>query len=150
MIGLYGLIALCFLPTLFLFYIMFDTSIQALSILHLESTVLYLGFFIISILIFLFSIFLIPSIFYFSKDLDTLLVLPLPPQTILAGKFTTCILYEYAFTIIVSIPLLSAYVSNLHPGIFFYLMALVVLLLLPIYPLVLSSNDANDAFCSFF
>lgn len=90
-------------------------------------------------LIFLFSIFLIPSIFYFSKDLDTLLVLPLPPQTILAGKFTTCILYEYAFTIIVSIPLLSAYVSNLHPGIFFYLMALVVLLLLPIYPLVLSS-----------
>ena len=107
--------------------------------LHLESTVLYLGFFIISILIFLFSIFLIPSIFYFSKDLDTLLVLPLPPQTILAGKFTTCILYEYAFTIIVSIPLLSAYVSNLHPGIFFYLMALVVLLLLPIYPLVLSS-----------
>ena len=35
MIGLYGLIALCFLPTLFLFYIMFDTSIQALSILHL-------------------------------------------------------------------------------------------------------------------
>ena len=139
MMGLYGLIALCFLPTLFLFYIMFDTSIQALSILHLESTVLYLGFFIISILIFLFSIFLIPSIFYFSKDLDTLLVLPLPPQTILAGKFTTCILYEYAFTIIVSIPLLSAYVSNLHPGIFFYLMALVVLLLLPIYPLVLSS-----------
>ena len=44
MMGLYGLIALCFLPTLFLFYIMFDTSIQALSILHLESTVLYLGF----------------------------------------------------------------------------------------------------------
>lgn len=139
MMGLYGLIALCFLPTLFLFYIMFDTSIQALSILHLESTVLYLGFFIISILIFLFSIFLIPSIFYFSKDLDTLLVLPLPPQTILAGKFTTCILYEYAFTIIVSIPLLSAYVSNLHPGIFFYLIALVILVLLPIYPLVLSS-----------
>lgn len=139
MIGLYGLIALCFLPTLFLFYMMFDTSIQALSILHLESTVLYLGFFIISILIFLFSIFLIPSIFYFSKDLDTLLILPLPPQTILAGKFTTCILYEYAFTIIVSIPLLSAYVSNLHPSIFFYLIALVILVLLPIYPLVLSS-----------
>ena len=89
--------------------------------------------------LFLFSIFLIPSIFYFSKDLDTLLILPLPPQTILAGKFTTCILYEYAFTIIVSIPLLSAYVSNLHPSIFFYLIALVILVLLPIYPLVLSS-----------
>ena len=70
MIGLYGLIALCFLPTLFLFYIMFDTSIQALSILHLESTVLYLGFFIISILIFLFSIFLISIVLFFTVIYD--------------------------------------------------------------------------------
>lgn len=138
-ISIYLLLALCFLPTLYLFYMMFDTSIQSLSILHLEGMVLYFGFFLISFLIFIFSIFLIPSIFYFSKDLDSLLVLPLPPQTILAGKFSVCVLYEYAFTIIVSVPLVAAYISNMHPNIVFYLMYILVLFLLPIYPLVLSS-----------
>ena len=76
----------------------------------------------------------------------------MPPQTILAGKFTTCILYEYAFTIIVSIPLLSAYVSNLHPSIFFlpdctcYTRATTNL---P-FGIIQCINDADDAFCSFF
>ena len=85
---LYGVLALCMIPLSFTLYMMFDTAIVQLQALQQEGAVLALGFHLSSLVTFLFSIFLIPSIFYFSKDSETLLSLPLPPQTILSAKFS--------------------------------------------------------------
>ena len=136
---IYGVLAVCMIPLGFTLYMMFNTAMAQLQPLHQEGAVLALGFHISSLVTFLFSIFLIPSIFYFSKDSETLLALPLPPQTILSAKFSVCLVYEYAFTLIVCVPLYIAYANNAAIGIPYILLALAIFITLPIYPLVLSS-----------
>ena len=136
---IYGVLAVCMIPLGFTLYMMFNTAMAQLQPLQQEGAVLALGFHISSLVTFLFSIFLIPSIFYFSKDSETLLALPLPPQTILSAKFSVCLVYEYAFTLIVCVPLYIAYANNAAIGIPYILLALVIFITLPIYPLVLSS-----------
>ncbi len=136
---IYGVLAVCMIPLGFTLYMMFNTAMAQLQPLQQEGAVLALGFHISSLVTFLFSIFLIPSIFYFSKDSETLLALPLPPQTILSAKFSVCLVYEYAFTLIVCVPLYIAYANNAAIGIPYILIALAIFITLPIYPLVLSS-----------
>ena len=136
---IYGVLAVCMIPLGFTLYMMFNTAMAQLQPLQQEGAVLALGFHISSLVTFLFSIFLFPSIFYFSKDSETLLALPLPPQTILSAKFSVCLVYEYAFTLIVCVPLYIAYANNAAIGIPYILLALVIFITLPIYPLVLSS-----------
>lgn len=136
---IYGVLAVCMIPLGFTLYMMFNTAMAQLQPLQQEGAILALGFHISSLVTFLFSIFLIPSIFYFSKDSETLLALPLPPQTILSAKFSVCLVYEYAFTLIVCVPLYIAYANNAAIGIPYILLALVIFITLPIYPLVLSS-----------
>ena len=136
---IYGVLAVCMIPLGFTLYMMFNTAMAQLQPLQQEGAVLALGFHISSLVTFLFSIFLIPSIFYFSKDSETLLALPLPPQTILSAKFSVCLVYEYAFTLIVRVPLYIAYANNAAIGIPYILLALAIFITLPIYPLVLSS-----------
>jgi len=89
--------------------------------------------------IFLFAIFLVPSVYYFSKDIETLLALPLNPQTIVASKFTVTVLYEYLTMAFISIPVLAAYIQHMNPSFIFYPIMIVVLLLLPIVPLIFAS-----------
>lgn len=136
---IYGVLAVCMIPLGFTLYMMFNTAMAQLQPLQQEGAVLALGFHISSLVTFLFSIFLIPSIFYFSKDSETLLALPLPPQNILSAKFSVCLVYEYAFTLIVCVPLYIAYANNAAIGIPYILLALAIFITLPIYPLVLSS-----------
>lgn len=136
---IYGVLAVCMIPLGFTLYMMFNTAMAQLQPLQQEGAVLALGFHISSLVTFLFSIFLIPSIFYFSKDSETLLALPLPPQTILSAKFSVCLVYEYTFTLIVCVPLYIAYANNAAIGIPYILLALAIFITLPIYPLVLSS-----------
>lgn len=136
---IYGVLAVCMIPLGFTLYMMFNTAMAQLQPLQQEGAVLALGFHISSLVTFLFSIFLIPSIFYFSKDSETLLALPLPPQTILSAKFSVCLVYEYAFTLIICVPLYIAYANNAAIGIPYILLALAIFITLPIYPLVLSS-----------
>ncbi|MCR0327820.1 ABC transporter permease [[Clostridium] innocuum] len=136
---LYIVLAICMIPLSFTLYMMFDAAMTQLLPLQQEGAVLALGFHISSLVTFLFSIFLIPSIFYFSKDSETLLALPLPPQTILSAKFSVCLVYEYAFTLIVCVPLFLAYANHAQVGIVYILFAILLFMSLPIYPLVLSS-----------
>ena len=126
---IYGVLAVCMIPLGFTLYMMFNTAMAQLQPLQQEGAVLALGFHISSLV----------TIFYFSKDSETLLALPLPPQTILSAKFSVCLVYEYAFTLIVCVPLYIAYANNAAIGIPYILLALVIFITLPIYPLVLSS-----------
>lgn len=138
-IFMYAILAICCFPMVFVFYFMFDGMISTLTSIHQEGAMIGFGFQIANFVTFMFSIFLIPSVFYFSKDSETLLSLPIKPQTILASKFTVCLIYEYIFSLAVAIPLLAAYIHNADVSIIFYLFAIVVVILLPIYPLILSS-----------
>lgn len=136
---LYAILAICFIPTIWLLYSMFDFAISSLMVVHQEGAILAIGFHLSSFVTFIFSIFLIPGIFYFSKDLENLLAYPLKPQIILSSKFTVTLFYEYLFTFFIALPMFAAYLQNIDVSILFYPFAIIILLSLPIYPLVISS-----------
>ncbi len=138
-IFIYGILLICMLPIALLAYQLFYSLMGPLSMIQQEGTILAIGLHVSSLITFIFSIFLLPAIFYFSKDLDTLLVLPLKPETILASKFSVCLFYEYAFAAFVCIPLFAAYGNTFGYSVPFIIFALCIFLTLPIYPLVLSS-----------
>ena len=77
--------------------------------------------------------------FYFSRDIENLLPLPLRPVEILAAKFTVTLLYEYLTEILFLAPILIAFGIKSHGGIFYYFNAAVIFLTLPIAPLVYAS-----------
>lgn len=138
-VALYIFIGIALLPTIFAIYAGLSYTVEMLAPLNQVGTVLALGFHGASIVTFLFSIFLIPSVFYFSKDSDILLALPLKPQTILSSKFMVCLAYEYLFELLILIPLLLAYASHMEVSALFILFSILIIITLPIYPLVLSS-----------
>lgn len=138
-IFLYVILIIACLPMVVLLYFLFSSLFESMAPLHQNGLVFAVGFHLANFITFFFSIFLVPSIFYFSKDIETLLGMPLKPQTILASKFTVTLLYEYVFTLAIIIPMFAAFIQlgNVSfPSIF---SIIVVVLTLPIFPLVLSS-----------
>lgn len=136
---LYVVLALSFLPLVGLLYFVIDQVLPVYAALDQAASILGSMMFLACMLIFIFSIFMIPSIFYFSSDNDILLALPLTPVQIIGSKFTVCLIYEYLFSLGVLLPTYGAYLHFFGFSITFVLPALIVLMLLPIYPLVLST-----------
>ena len=108
---------------------------------QIDQSALMMGvmLFLACILIFIFSLFLIPSIFYFSSDLEILLALPLKSIHIIGAKFTVCVLYEYLFAASILVPTYAAYLHQGNIEWSFLPLGIIVMVLLPIFPLVLST-----------
>lgn len=104
-----------------------------------EGLVLGLGLSAISSVIFFFGIFYIISVFYFSKDIEVLLPLPLKPREILGAKFTITLLFEYITEIMFFLPIMITYGIANNSGFAYYLFMLIIFLLLPVIPLILAS-----------
>lgn len=132
-------LALCFIPSIMLLYQLFKAGFEMTSMLDQTGIIFSAGFQLTALLIFTFSLFLIPSIYYFSKDINTLLALPLSPQTIIASKFSVCLIYEYLFTAAICIPMIIAYMQFVDITAMMIILMLIAFLTLPIYPLILSS-----------
>lgn len=136
---LMGFLALCFIPSIILLYQLFKAGFEMTSMLDQSGIIFSAGFQLTALVIFTFSLFLIPSIYYFSKDINTLLALPISPQTIIASKFSVCLIYEYLFTAAICIPMIIAYAQVGNITIMMIILMLIAFLTLPIYPLILSS-----------
>lgn len=136
---LYAILLLAFVPTAGLVYLLFQGAFTAFKQIDQAGSILALALSVTSLVTFVFSIFIIPSIFYFSKDGEILLSLPLRAETIFASKFTVCLLFEYAFTLFIGVPAFVAYMTTTSIPLTSFIFAIIILLLLPMYPLVLSS-----------
>ena len=136
---LYVFLLACMLPTLGMIAVGFYYGFDMMQMIDQAGYLMNIGFIATSVIIFLFSIFAIPSIYYFSKDIDHLLVLPLKPEVILTSKLTVCIFYEYIFTAAVLIPMYGAYIMQIGFSFLSFIAFVIIFLTLPIYPLVLSS-----------
>lgn len=100
---------------------------------------LQIGIFASAAMIFFFGIFYLISAFYFSKDIDILLPLPLKPSYILGSKLITVMINEYLTLIPMLLPAFVVY--GLFSGIswFFWIKAFIAFLFLPLIPLTLAS-----------
>lgn len=104
-----------------------------------EGLILGIGFSAVSIAIFFFSIFYVMSVLYFSKDIESLLPLPLKPSEILAAKFTVVLFYEYLTEVVFLAPILIGFGIASKAGILYYLYSIFIFLTLPLLPLVYAS-----------
>lgn len=133
------LILLAFVPITFAIGGMAFGGYKVLSEVQQEGLILGVGFSVVSMTIFFFSIFYVMSVFYFSRDIESLLPLPLKPSEILAAKFTVTLFYEYLTELILLAPILIGFGIAGKEGFIYYLYSIVVFLTLPLFPLVYAS-----------
>jgi ABC-2 type transport system permease protein len=86
-------------------------------------------------MILLFGLYYIISAFYFSKDLEFLIPLPLRPGEVMASKFAIILVNEYLTVLAVVGPVLGTYGTLAKGGIPYWTNAVLVYLLLPVIPL---------------
>lgn len=86
------------------------------------------------------SIFESLNVLYFSKDLKLLLRMPLKPKDLLHSKILNMIISEYEMeTIMLAIPMMIYGISE-QVSLTFYMYMLIILLLLPVIPIIITST----------
>lgn len=136
---LYLLLAICFIPSIVAFTFMFKELIVSMQMFSQEGYVYSLGLQSASLIVLIFSAFLVPSVYYFSKDINQLLSLPLTSECIILSKFTVCVIYEYLFSAMILIPLYIAFFLCGYHDVIFCLISIIVFITLPVFPLVIDS-----------
>lgn len=86
----------------------------------------------------IFGVLYVISVFYFSQDLRFLIPLPLRPGEIVLAKLATILLGEYLTMAPVVLPALIVYGVLADVGLLYIPFALLIYLMLPVVPLVLS------------
>lgn len=119
----------------FLLYSMYTAG---KSINHPE-LVLVLAFMAGQLLVLFFGIFYIMSTFYFSRDFDVLVPLPIKPSYVVGSKFITVMVNEYITLIPFVLPAIIIYGVGTGQHLFYWLKALLLLLLAPVIPLAAAS-----------
>lgn len=138
-IFLFIFLAICFAPTIISLCYGMSKVYDVLKQANAQDIILGLITTINCSIIFFFGLFYILNFFYFTKDMDTLISLPLKPNTILASKFTVVVFYEYMIEVFTLLPFLITYGIKSGNAISYYFAVLIVFLFLPVVPLCLDS-----------
>ena len=134
----FPLIILAIFPVLKLITNMYSVLFNTLHPMGQDAVIFAAAFVFAQSLSFVFGLFYLMSTFYFAKDVDLLIPLPLKPSVILGSKFLIVVISEYAITLPIVVPALWVY-SQTDPGWGFWLLATLITSLLPIIPLALAS-----------
>ena len=113
--------------------------INTLQQIHQES--IFIGIFLIGIAFFIIlqGVVSATNVFYFSKDLEYILPLPLKPTEILISKLNVILITEYVVEILFGLIPMIMFGILTSAGITYYIIAFLVLLIFPIIPLILST-----------
>lgn len=128
-----------FLPLMLASVVFIAGLYDGLAMVGQQGALLGLGVAAASLAIFILGIVYVLSVFYYSQDVEHLLPLPLAPWEILGAKFLVALLYEYLTALVLFGPILVTYGVKSGAGILYYVYALLVFLLVPILPLMLSA-----------
>jgi ABC-2 type transport system permease protein len=104
-----------------------------------ESAILTLGILAGQILILVLGLFYVISAFYFSKDLEILIPLPVRPFQVMLSKFGVILVNEYLTVALLVLPILIHFGILAEAGPAYWINAALVYLLLPIIPLAVVS-----------
>jgi len=137
-IALWVIVAACFLPILWAIYQMvgqiffvFDMAGQLPAAIGLA---LNMG----ALIIFVFSLLAAPALFYFSKDVEFLLPLPVKPEQIIGAKFAMALVFEYIISLGIMAVMFAALLDYM-PASALTFNTIITFLTLPILPLVYST-----------
>ena len=108
---------------------------------QVQQEAMFIGVFLLglALLTIIQSIISATTVFYFSKDLDYILPLPLKPRDILISKLNVILVTEYVMEIIFAVAPIIVYGILTSAGPMFYIVALLVLLIFPIIPILIAT-----------
>lgn len=135
LVPLVGLAVLGILPALYGYVLGLRFTYAVLQPLGQERAILTLGVLAGQLMILLFGLYYVISAFYFSKDLEFLIPLPLKPAEVMASKFAIILVNEYLTVLAVVGPVLVTYGVLAKGGLPYWTNAVLVYLLLPVIPL---------------
>lgn len=121
---------------LILFFALFFVSQEVIKFLKprgLSEIFLNIYFLILSLLIMFQTVLVCTNVFYFSKDIENILPLPITPIELLLSKFITLISKIYISEIIFGIIPIIIYGIYNNSNILFYFFTLIILLIFPIF-----------------
>jgi ABC-2 type transport system permease protein len=126
-------------PILYYYLRLLKFIYNLLAPLGQQSALLTFGLMAGQLLILVFGLFYVISAFYFSRDLDILIPLPVRPFEVMLSKFAVILANEYLTVALLVLPLLIYFgiLGKSGPG--YWLEAALIYLLLPVIPLALVS-----------
>jgi ABC-2 type transport system permease protein len=136
---LYAILILSFLPLVSMFAGVTASSYSYLKAIHQEGVILSAAMSASSTIIFVFGMFFVMSVFYFSSDIENLLILPVKPSIILMAKFTVVLIYEYFAEVIILVPVMTTFGVKSNAGLLYYIYGIIIFLTLPIMPLIIDA-----------
>ncbi|MCX8128494.1 MAG: hypothetical protein N3I35_00140 [Clostridia bacterium] len=91
------------------------------------------------LVILIFGIFLIIGSFYFAKDLNILIPLPLKPSQVLGSKFAVIMFSEYLILFLFMVPSFIIYGTGTDQSFIYWVKSMVVFLTMPAIPLLIGA-----------
>lgn len=116
-----------------------DFAYSVASFIGQGSAVLVVPVALSQVLVLMFGIYYLTSLYYFSNDIDLLLALPLKPGTVLLTKFGVVLIDEYLTIALAFFPAVAVYGIRSAAPAYYWPTAVMVFVLLPLIPLALSS-----------
>ncbi len=131
----WALMAVCMLPMMFLLYEAFAGLFAIFNIMgelaYAAGIVLNIG----GVVVLIFSLLSIPALFYFSKDIESLLPIPLTATQIITAKFIVALFFELMASVFIIVPMTAALIPYVPlPGLLFN--AVITFFTMPVMPLV--------------
>ena len=139
LVALFGLAAVGVLPTLYGIVLLIENAYLLLQPMGQERALLTLGLLAGQLLILLFGIYYIISAFYFSRDLEMLIPLPLRPSEVMISKFAVIMINEYLTVAAIVLPVVITFGVMAKGGVGYWVNTVLVYAALPIIPLAVVS-----------
>ena len=139
LVPLIGLAALGVVPMFYGIVLLIENVYLVLKPMGQERVLLSFGILAGQILILLFGIYYVIAAFYFSRDLEFLIPLPLRPGEVMASKFAVIVINEYLTVAAIVLPVVITVGVLARAGIGYWVNATLVYLALPIIPLAVVS-----------
>jgi len=137
-IALWIIVAISLAPILWIFYSIMTDIFTIFH--HIGELPVGVGFIlnIGALLIFLFSFIAAPALFYFAKDVEYVLPLPLKPTQIIGAKFAVALAFEYLLALAIMGTMFFALTDFVPIGVLSF-STIITVLVLPILPMAYST-----------
>jgi ABC-2 type transport system permease protein len=139
LVPLIGLAAIGVVPMFYGIVLLIENVYLVLKPMGQERLLLSFGILAGQILILLFGIYYVIAAFYFSRDLEFLIPLPLRPAEVMASKFAVIVINEYLTVAAIVLPVVITVGVLARAGIGYWVNAALVYLALPVIPLAIVS-----------
>ncbi|MGL5978122.1 MAG: hypothetical protein ACRCZJ_03935, partial [Erysipelotrichaceae bacterium] len=134
----YLVLAICFLPTIISSVALLSYGYELVTPAGMQSTILTMGLFAANLLTFIFAIFFVPSLLYFSKDNEGLLYLPLTPIQVGLAKLTLVLPTSYIAYLMLAGPTVGVYLYQFTPSLATSVLLICFSLLMPLGAIALA------------